>query len=36
MEGIVTEFLVPELVEDKELLPIAEKILSGKRLSFED
>ena len=36
MEGIVTEFLIPELVEDKELLPIAEKVLSGERLSFED
>ncbi|MEO2083162.1 MAG: aminofutalosine synthase MqnE [Desulfurobacteriaceae bacterium] len=32
----VEEVIVPELVEDKEIIPIAEKVLSGERLSFED
>jgi aminodeoxyfutalosine synthase len=32
MERVLDE----RLVEDKELLPIAEKVLSGERLSFED
>ncbi|SMO40356.1 de-hypoxanthine futalosine cyclase [Balnearium lithotrophicum] len=32
----IKEILDPELVEDRELLPIAEKVLSGERLSFED
>ena len=36
MELAVDELLIPEIVEDKNLIPIAEKVLSGERLSFED
>jgi aminodeoxyfutalosine synthase len=36
MELSLDELLRRELVEDKALIPIAEKILAGKRLSFED
>ncbi|TCK06257.1 aminofutalosine synthase MqnE [Phorcysia thermohydrogeniphila] len=36
MELALNELLEWKLVEDKSLIPIAEKVLSGERLSFED